>query len=105
MTQKSRLLAFLTDNPQGLTSLEASRLVPPIMRISERIRELERLGYQFDRIVEKTDAAKFVRYKLKAAPRDFGKLNPREPRITQGDTPLPVVAAPCSAKEYAAVRG
>ena len=63
MTQKSRLLDYLQSH-DGITSLEASRMNRPILRLSERVRELEAIGYQFERIDEKTDTAHFVRYKL-----------------------------------------
>ena len=100
MTQKSRLLAYLQTH-DGITSLEASRLPRPIMRLSQRIIELEAIGYRFDRIDEKTDTAKFTRYKLKAAQ--------PSPSVATGESYAkyaPVaVAAPCTSDQYRRVRG
>jgi hypothetical protein len=96
-SQNARLLEYLMTH-DGITSLEASRLDRPIMRLSQRIIELEAIGYRFDRIDEKTDTAKFVRYKLKAAPQIVSGQNTHSERGF-------VVAAPCTAAQYSGIRG
>jgi stalled ribosome alternative rescue factor ArfA len=69
MTQNSRILNKLLAHPEvGITSLEAAQMSPPIMRLSERIRELEADGALFSRSVEKTADGKgsYTRYFLES---------------------------------------
>jgi len=100
MTQKSRLLAYLQTH-DGITSLEASRLPRPIMRLSQRIIELEAIGYRFDRIDERTDTAHFVRYKLKVGGASVSRT--RTLAIAVGEIPAP--ATQCTREQYLRVRG
>ena len=59
MSQNSRLLNYLEIH-DGVTTYEAT-LILGICRLSERIRELERLRYSFTRTKEKKQV---VRYRL-----------------------------------------
>lgn len=98
-SQCARLLTYLQMNPNGITSLEAALLPKPIMRLSERIRELEALGFKFDHVIEKTEDARYTRYKL---------INGAKPRTEllavaqQGQEWIPERSSPsqCSAAEY-----
>jgi hypothetical protein len=67
-TQNRRILDRLLGYGRGLTSLEASRMDPPIMRLSERIRELEADHAVFMRTQERVQgcAGKYTRYWLKS---------------------------------------
>ena len=47
MTQNARLLNFLESHPEGITQLGSFGILG-ICRLSERVRELERLGYIID---------------------------------------------------------
>lgn len=81
MTQNANLLTYLQSH-DGCTTFEAT-LTLGICRLSERVRELERLGYQFDKQSEQMPAgARVVRYRLSRHP-------------------VPA----CSAESYARVRG
>ena len=63
MTQKSKLLTYLEQN-DGITTLEAMEKLR-ILRLSERCRELEALGYLIDHQPEKTaGGARVIRYSL-----------------------------------------
>ena len=62
--QLARLLTYLQRH-SSITTLEASDNLR-ICRLSERIRELQRLGYQFDKKREGTGmGATVIRYRLK----------------------------------------
>ena len=64
MTQNSRLLNFLERNPEGITQLEAFNTLG-CCRVSERIRELERLGYLIEHEPVRTSKGHhLIRYKL-----------------------------------------
>jgi hypothetical protein len=66
-TQNDRILDRLLGSQRAsLTSLEAAQMSPPIMRLSERIRELESRGAKFLRVTEKTAAGtgQYTRYVL-----------------------------------------
>ncbi len=64
MTQNARLLNWLETHPNGLTQLEAFNALG-CCRLSERVRELERLGYLIEHSPEKTPSgARVVRYRL-----------------------------------------
>lgn len=63
-SQNARLLAHLESHPQGISQLEAFNTLG-ICRLSERVREIERLGYLIEHIREKTaGGAHVTRYKL-----------------------------------------
>ena len=63
MTQKSKVLGWLKTH-DGITTLEASDNLR-VCRLSERIRELERLGYLIDHQPEKTSGgARVIRYSI-----------------------------------------
>ena len=49
MTQNARLLAYLEIHPEGITQLEAFNTLG-CCRLSERIRELERLGMNISHV-------------------------------------------------------
>ena len=67
MTQKAKLLHYL-ETHDGITTLEAMQYLK-CCRLSERVRELERLGYRISHTPEHTDNARVVRYRLlKVAP-------------------------------------
>lgn len=62
--QLGKLLAFLEAHPNGLTQLESFNTLG-ICRLSERVRELERLGYLIEHTREKTSGgAHVMRYRL-----------------------------------------
>jgi hypothetical protein len=63
-SQPARLLAYLEQHPEGITTLEAAYMKPPICRLSERVRELERKSIPIDREKERTENAIFTRYRL-----------------------------------------
>ena len=67
MSQNSRLLLYLEAHPDGLTQLEAFNALG-ICRLSERCRELERLGYWVDHewvtVSTRDKPAHVVRYTL-----------------------------------------
>ena len=68
-TQNQRIIERLLWNPDvGITSLEAAQMDTPIMRLSERIRELEKAGALFERRDEKCANGKgmYTRYYLKS---------------------------------------
>ncbi|MCP4640618.1 MAG: hypothetical protein GY851_09305 [bacterium] len=70
-TQKQRLADYLKHH-NGITSLEAARLSPPIMRLSERIREMERDGVRITKADVKHDGVGYVRYSLPTMPKGRG---------------------------------
>lgn len=88
-SQNARLLNWL-ESHDGITTLEATSLFK-ICRLSERIREMESLGYRFSHDSETTPhGARVVRYRLqKAAP----QVSPRM-ESTSMPTPSPAGAAP-----------
>lgn len=64
MTQNARLLNFLERNPAGITQLEAFNTLG-CCRVSERVRELERLGFLIEHEPERTTSgARVIRYRL-----------------------------------------
>ena len=64
MTQNARLLNWLETHQNGLTQLEAFNALG-CCRLSERVRELERLGYLIEHSPEKTaNGARVMRYRL-----------------------------------------
>lgn len=67
MTQLPRLLAYLQTHA-GITQLEAFNTLG-CCRLSERVRDLERLGYVIEHRPEKTQGgARVVRYLLISEP-------------------------------------
>lgn len=67
-SQNARLLNYLETHPQGITQLEAFNTLA-CCRLSERVRELESLGYVLSHTPEKTSSgARVVRYKLISQP-------------------------------------
>ena len=63
MTQNTRILTYL-ETHDGLSQLEAFNALG-CCRLSERIRELERLGFLIDHEPEKTaGGARVIRYRL-----------------------------------------
>ena len=64
MTQNARILNWLESHDEGITTLEASDNLR-ICRLSERIREIERLGFLIDHEPERTaGGARVIRYRL-----------------------------------------
>ena len=64
MSQNAQILNWLETHDSGLSTLEAFQLFQ-CCRVSERIRELERLGYLIEHEPEKTPRGKrIMRYKL-----------------------------------------
>lgn len=74
-SQNQRIIDWMLANPvRGITSLEAAYMRPPIMRLSERIRELEVAGAVFLRIDEENeDKGHHTRYNLLS----LGHYHPR----------------------------
>lgn len=67
MTQNARLLNWL-EGHDGVTTLEAMEHLR-ILRLSQRVIELERLGFLIDHEPEKTaGGARVVRYRLQRIP-------------------------------------
>lgn len=67
-TQNAKLLSYLERHPEGITTLEAVNNLL-ILRLSERCRELESLGYVLSHTPEKTaGGARVIRYKLISVP-------------------------------------
>ena len=64
MTQCESLLAAFRRG-EALTTLEAMRMPSPICRLSERIRELERAGYIFDKVRVRVGGRAYTRYSLR----------------------------------------
>lgn len=63
-TQNAKLLCYLEANPNGITQLEAFTALS-CCRLSERVRELEALGFQIEHKAERTNTgARVVRYRL-----------------------------------------
>ncbi len=68
MTQNAKLLSYLEQHPHGITQLEAFNLLG-CCRLSERVRELQTLGYVLDHRPERTaNGARVIRYVLIAQP-------------------------------------
>lgn len=68
MTQNAKLLAYLESHPNGVTQLESFNALG-ICRLSERVRELESLGYVLAHDAEKTQGgARIIRYRLISQP-------------------------------------
>ena len=70
--QNARLLTYLQSHPEGITTLEAFSALS-CCRLSERIRECERLGYVFDHVpvvvpTREGKTARVVRYVLLMEP-------------------------------------
>ena len=64
MTQNGRLLNYLETHSNGITQLESFNTLG-IARLSERIRELEALGYRISHTPEVTSTgARVIRYRL-----------------------------------------
>ena len=64
MTQNAQLLNWLESHNNGITTLEASDNLR-ICRLSERIREIERLGFLIEHEPERTaGGAGVIRYRL-----------------------------------------
>ena len=64
MSQNGKLRAWLESHGNGITTLEASDNLR-ICRLSERIREIERLGFLIDHEPQRTaNGARVIRYKL-----------------------------------------
>mgnify|MGYP001574898448 CR=1 FL=1 len=64
MTQNARILNWLESHDDGITTLEASDNLR-ICRLSERIREIERLGFLIEHEPERTSGgARIMRYRL-----------------------------------------
>jgi hypothetical protein len=69
MSQKAQVKKYLMSHIRGLTALEATqKFNPPIMRLSERIRELEAEGFPVSRVWIKKGKAKYRRYMHKVGP-------------------------------------
>ena len=62
MTQNQKIIEYMKKN-RGITSLEATMKFH-ITRLSGRIYELKRMGYQIGEKWEKTETARFKRYFL-----------------------------------------
>ena len=67
MTQNARLLNWLESHDEGISTLEAMEKLR-ICRLSERIREIERLGFLIDHERDSSLNAHFVRYRLLRIP-------------------------------------
>jgi len=68
MTQNARLLAYLEAHPGGITQLEAFNALG-CCRLSERVREIEALGYVLAHDAERTQSgARVIRYRLISVP-------------------------------------
>ena len=63
MSQCGRLLAYLEANDTGISQLEAFNTLG-ICRLSERVRELERHGILIEHEPDRSNNARFIRYKL-----------------------------------------
>lgn len=64
MTQNDRLLDWLEHHPEGITTLTAMEQLR-ILRLSQRVIELERQGVLIDHDPEKTPGgARVIRYRL-----------------------------------------
>lgn len=63
--QNAKLLCYLEANPGGITTLEAMEKLR-ILRLSQRVIELERLGFSIEHKPERTQGgARVVRHSLK----------------------------------------
>jgi hypothetical protein len=62
MTQNAKLLAYL-ESHDGITTFEAT-LNLGICRLSERVREIERLGFNISHDPETVNGHHFIRYRL-----------------------------------------
>ena len=65
--QNRNLLNWLESHDEGISTLEAMEKLR-ICRLSERIREIERLGYLIDHERDSSVNARFVRYRLLRIP-------------------------------------
>ena len=63
MTQNAKLLNWLESHDNGISTLEAMEQLR-ICRLSERVRELEKLGFLIEHERDASLNAHFVRYKL-----------------------------------------
>lgn len=76
MTQNAKLLRYLEQHG-SITTAEATDNLR-IFRVSERIRELEALGWRFDHLPHTTEGgARVIRYKLVSAPQPSTASWPR----------------------------
>jgi hypothetical protein len=63
--QDKVVLQYLKENrAEGLTQLEASRWARPILRLSERVRELESFGHHIEHVPERHEGGNHTRYFL-----------------------------------------
>jgi len=63
--QDKVVLQYLRENrANGLTQLEATRWNRPILRLSERIRELKEVGHHIESVPERHSNGNHVRYFL-----------------------------------------
>lgn len=93
MSQKAKLLRYL-ETHDGVTQLESFNTLG-ICRLSERVRELERLGYFIGHTPEHTEnGARVIRYKLLNAAL-VGEFTNRKP-VANGEGP----AGAASYKEF-----
>lgn len=83
MRQNDRILEYC--NSKGsITQLEAAHLNPAILRISERIRELEAEGYIFEHRQEKHNSGYHIRYVLRESARGTPRIDPNEKKVAKG---------------------
>ena len=61
--QNARLLAYLETHDEGISTLEAMEKLR-ICRLSERVRELERHGILIEHEPDRSNNARFIRYRL-----------------------------------------
>ena len=68
MTQNAKLLNYLERHATGITQLEAFNTLG-CCRLSERVREIESLGYVIEHKAERTPSgARVIRYRLISVP-------------------------------------
>ena len=63
MSPQGRQVAMHTIRHGGITTLEATSLVPPVCRLSERIRELEGEGWVFEHVPVHAQKRRYVQYR------------------------------------------
>ena len=62
-SQNAKLLAYLESHDEGISTLEAMEQLR-ICRLSERVRELEAHGIVIEHEPERSNNARFIRYRL-----------------------------------------